>query len=461
MSGIFGVYSNSNGEVSEELLMGTVALQHRGEEGCGISIPKKDGFYSPKDRQLAYYFFRDRTKGLEGLRLREPLAAIGHTLYEDTGGLQPVETWGENHLLSLAMDGILLGEGGKNDSVMRTLFSRALDKQEMLDIGRIYSAVEDVMTRLDGRGSYCVASLVLNKLNKEVSLVAFRDPRGIKPYCLGKKNKKYIVASESKALDAVESDLIRDIAPGEAVILSRQGINSKRLKQEQSAHCFFEWVYFADPTSVIEGKNVYEVRKELGRILARRYIERVKDLDFVMASPDSGRGVAIGFQQELSKLTNRFIPYEEGFVKNSGAKRTFQVENPDERKLAARVKFFINKQLVHGKKIAVGDDSIVRGTVFKDGMIYKLRKAGALEIIPVISCPALLHACIKDPRGKEFVAYGLDGNLESLGKQVAKKINADFVCYPSTGDMVQAVGLEEICKACIDGEFPVNQEFWR
>ncbi len=458
MSGIFGVYSINGKDVADELFRGTVALQHKGEEGCGISFPKKTGFYTPKSKQLAFYFFRDVTNGIKGLREKAPSVAIGHTLYEDTGGLQPVEQWGETHMLSLVMDGILLGFGGKNDSVMRTLFSRYLD-----EVGDYYVAIEWLMKKLKGRGSYCVATLVKNK--DEVDLVAFRDPKGIKPYCLGQKRSgndvKYIVSSETKALDAVGAEFIKDIEPGEAIVITKKGLDSKKLIEEEHTHCFFDWIYFADPNSIIEGKNVYEVRKELGRRLARRHINRVADIDLVMASPDSGRGVAIGFQQELCKLTNRFIPYEEACVKNPGAKRTFQVEDEEERRLATNVKFFMNEGVVRGKNVAVGDDSIVRGTVFRDGMIFKLRQAGAKKIYPIISCPALLHACIKDPKGTNFAAFGLHGSVEEVGEQVARKLNADFVCYPSTQDMIDAIGFDDLCKACIDGNFPVDEKFWK
>jgi amidophosphoribosyltransferase len=458
MSGIFGVYSMNGESVADELLMGTIALQHKGEEGCGISFPKNDGFYTPKAKKLAYYFFRDEFNGLKDLRERAPSAAIGHTLYEDTGGLQPVEQWGETHILSLAMDGVLLGFGGKNDSVVRTLFSKYLDETQ-----NYYLAIEMLMKKLKDHGSYCVVALV--KREKEVDLIAFRDPKGIKPLCLGEKRigdrVKYIISSETKGLDAVEATFIKDIEPGEIVIITKEDLKSKKLIDERHCHCFFDWIYFADPTSVIEGRNVYEVRKELGRRLARRHINRVGDIDLVIASPDTGRGVAIGFQQELCKLTGRFIPYEEASVKNPGAKRTFQVENEEERRLAANVKFFMNEDLVKGKVVAVGDDSIVRGTVFRDGMIYKLRRAGAKKIYPVISCPALLHSCIKDPGGKNFAAFGLNGSVEEIGEAVAGKLNADFVCYPTTQDMIEAIGFDDLCKACIDGNFPVDEKFWR
>lgn len=453
MSGIFGVYSTDGNNVSDELYLGTISLQHRGEEGCGISVERNGKVYTNKNKELAYYFFRDRMNGLDGLQYMEPHSAIGHVLYENTGGLQPIKGEKNSKLLSLAMDGVLLGFQKSNELIVSKLFSKHLKEQE-----EIIFAVRNLMEDLKGKGSYCVVSLVKN--DNGTNLVAFRDPKGIKPYCLGKKDNKYAVASESKALDGIEAEFIRDIKPGEVIVISKNGLESKLIVEENHAHCFFEWIYFADPTSVIEGRDVLEVRKELGRRLARKYASRI-EVDLVIASPDSGRGVAIGFQQELCKIKNKFIPYEEASVKNPGAKRTFQVEDEEERKLAARVKFYMNKKVVKGKKVAVGDDSIVRGTVFKDGMIYKLNKAGAEKIYPVISCPALLHSCIKDPKGTNFAAYGLKGSVDEIGEQVAKKLNADFVCYPTTEDMREAIGLDDLCEACINGIFPVNEEFWR
>ena len=199
MSGVFGGYSIDGKSIADEVLEGTVSLQHRGEEGCGVSLwsskngnCKENEFLTEKDNKLAFYFFRDKfgTKErspLEVLREISPSAAIGHTLYEASGGLQPVEEPGRNHVISLAMDGVLLGYMGKNDSVMRALLSRHLD-----DSGDIYTSVERVMEEFDGRGSYCVSALIRDR-NGEVNLVAFRDPRGIKPLGFAKKDNKYFI----------------------------------------------------------------------------------------------------------------------------------------------------------------------------------------------------------------------------------------------------------------------------
>ncbi len=376
---------------------------------------------------------------------------IGHTLYERSGDLQPVEQWGDQNVnISLAMDGVLLGFGEKkHDSVMRTLFLDYLRED-----GNFYSAARKLMEKLDGRGPYSVVIAV--RKGGKFYLIAFRDPKGIKPLCLGRKDNVYVIASETKALDSLEAAFVKDVEPGEVLIISKGGMESRVVRKDRHAHCAFEWIYFADPTSSIEGRNVYLVRKTLGEKLARRY---PLDVDVVIASPDSGRGVAIGYQQELCRIKQKFVPFEEASVKNPGAKRTFQVENPQERVMAARTKFFINKEVVRGKKVACGDDSIVRGTVFRDGMVYKLRAAGTEAIISVISCPPLAYPCIKDPKGKTFAAQGLTGTVEEIGEKVAKKINVDKVCYPTIEEMDQAIGHTDTCKACFNGVYPIRKKF--
>lgn len=448
MSGIIGIFSVDGKNVMDDLFYGLTALQHRGEEGCGISVNDGKYFHTLTSNGLIYYFLKDK---LEKLKKMKPSVGIGHALYERTGGLQPVEQWGDQNVnISLAMDGVLLGFGEKkHDSVMRTLF---LDY--LRETGNFYSAVERVMEKMDGRGPYNV--VIAARKGGKFYLIAFRDPKGIKPLCLGKKDGMHIIASETKALDIIEADFVKDVEPGEIIIISKDGMKSRVLKKNKHAHCAFEWIYFADPTSTIEGRNVYSVRKTLGNKLAKRY---PLDVDIVMASPDSGRAVALGYQQGLCKIKNTFIPFDEVSIKNPGAKRTFQVEDPKERMMAARVKFFINKDFVKGKKVVCGDDSIVRGTVFRDGMVNKLRNAGADEISLVISCPPLAHPCIKDPRGKTFAAQGLTGSVEEIGSKIAKKLNVDRVCYPTVQELDEAIGHSDTCKACFNGVYPVKKRF--
>lgn len=443
MSGVIGVFSAKKNNIAESLFYGLTALQHRGEAGGGISVAKDNGDIITKgDIGLVYYLFKDELELLEAI---EPCIGIGHVLYENTGSIQPTEATGKKYKIAFAMDGVLLGFQGKHDIIARDMFLESLERKK-----DIFKACRSFMNKLSGRGSYCIVSLV-KKGNNDIKLVVLRDPKGIKPLCLGRMGNEYIVSSESKGLYGAGAKLIRDVEPGEVIVFSKKGIKSKIVRKEPHMHCAFEWVYFADPTSIIEKKNVYFVRKKLGEMLADKYN---LDVDVVIASPDSGRGVALGYSQRSG------IPFEEAVIKNPGAKRTFQVEDPEERKKAAKSKFFINKDVVRGKKVAIGDDSIVRGTVVRDGTILKLKVCKAEKVYCLISCPPLCFPCFKDPGGTNYAAYGLfKFPVEKIGKIVAKKLGADGVCYPTVPMLQQAIGHNGLCRACLDGKYPVKKKF--
>ncbi len=479
MSGIISLYSFDRENIVPNLFYGTVALQHRGEEGFGVGVidlRDKDAFKHIKKNGIAFYGLKDK---LDDLSAGSPYAGIGHTLYEKSSNLQPVKQWSENYRISLGMDGVLLGFDGKGDSVMKSLYSESL--KETKDF---FEAGEILMEKLDGRGPYNAVMVIKNGEN--VYNVIIRDPKGFRPLCIGQKGNTYIAASETKALDSMGADFIRDVEPGELIVISdaiKGDIDSRILKKDEHAHCAFEWVYFGDPVSTIEGKNVYLARKNLGKRIARRYTDL--ELDMLLCSPDSGRGVTIGCQQEMSRmnvegilsdiremnnpheikeylereLPNALVPFEEAVTKNSAAKRTFQVEDPKERELAAHVKFFVNNKIIRGNKAGIGDDSIVRGTVMKEGMVYKFKKAGVTETSAIISCPPLKFPCVKDLKNKEFIAHGISGSPEEVGIEVAEKLGMSRVCYPSIEDLDKAIGLTDTCKACFDGKYPVREEF--
>lgn len=442
MSGIIGVFSTKKNNIVDSLFYGLAALQHRGEGAAGITIAKSNGEMLTKTGvSLVYYLFKDEMAFLKAI---EPFAGIGHVLYEDTSGVQPTEKESKKYKIIFAFDGVLMGLKGKQDIAARNIFLEALEKKN-----DIFKAAKVFMEKLSGMGSYCVACLI--KKGKEIKLVAMRDPRGIKPFCVGKKPGEYIVASESKGLYGAGASLVRDIQPGEVVVISKEGIRSKVVKKEKHMHCAFEWVYFADPTSIIEGKNVYFARKALGNMLAKKYDI---DADMVIASPDSGRGVAIGFAQGSG------LPFEEAVIKNPGAKRTFQVENPDERKTAARAKFFINKEVVRGKKVVLGDDSIVRGTVLRDGTIAKLKVCKTKKVHVIISCPPLCFPCFKDPGGTNYAAYGMyKVPVEKIGKKIAEKLGSDGVYYPTVPMLEKAIDHKGLCMACLNGIYPVKKQY--
>lgn len=439
MSGVLGVFSTAGRSVMEELFYGLCALQHRGEEGCGLAIASPERILVKKGNELVYYFLKEEVPFLEAIR---PQAGIGHTLYERNSGLQPTRARIGPWSVSLAMDGVLVGVPEPQERYVERHFLDALEAT-----GDLVEAVGSTLDAVEGRGSCNLVALV--QRDGAAKVVALREPRGIKPLCLGQKDGAVLVASESKGLDGAEADLVRDIEPGELVIIDESGVRSHQLRQAPHQHCAFEWVYFADPTSVIEGRSVYLVRKMLGRMLAQAY---PLDVELVICSPDSGRGVALGYAHA------RGLPFEEAVIKNPGAKRTFQVENPEERRRAARAKFFITRAVIDGRRVALGDDSIVRGTVAREGTIAKLRRAGATEVHLLISCPALCYPCFKDPTSKAYAAYGLhDLPAQEVGRRVARKLGADSVCYPSLDMLQEAIRHEDLCRACMDGIYPVAE----
>ena len=485
MSGIIGVYSVDGKNVFWDLSYGLIALQHRGDRGFGFAFDKHDSdpknwFNHESERGLVFYdLVQNKPQKVRELYESSPKVGIGHTLYEKTGGLQPRGIWnGRGYDIMLAMDGVLLGYPARDEVVMRHIFSDSLGKAD-----DFFIAGEMIMKELDGRGPYNVVANVRDYRNGEYYLVAFRDPKGIKPLCIGSRGNNYAIASENKAFQNMDIDFVRDVEPGEMMVVSKKGVESRVLVRQPHAHCAFEWIYFASPVSDIEERNVYLVRKELGRRLARRYPNI--DIDQIICSPDSGRGVATGFQQEItrmrlqriledvrgigdsekmiryleSSLEKAFIPFEEAVEKNPTAPRTFQVEDALLREIASKTKFYFNRHVLEGKKSGAGDDSIVRGSVFKYGMAPKAKQCGAKGFGAIISCPPLSHACVKDPGGKTFAALGMRGDVREIGENVAKKLEMDFVLYPDERDLDNAIGLNDTCKACFNGKYPVNEEF--
>jgi amidophosphoribosyltransferase len=275
-------------------------------------------------------------------------------------------------------------------------------------------------------------------------LFGIRDPRGMRPLCIGKIRDGYMLVSESAAIDALNGELIRDVMPGEIVEITRSEIISYPYNTNaQKAHCMFEWVYFARPDSVIDGREVYDVRRRIGEILAR---ECTADVDLIMPIPDSGRAHAIGFSVESR------IPYEEGFMKNRFAERTFIL--PDQRLREAAVSTKMNpiKSTVNGKRILIVDDSIVRGTTLKK-LISMLRGAGAKEVHVRIGCPPVIAPCYYgvDMKTRNQI-IGADHTVE----QIRQVIGADSLAYISIEGLIEALRLPEhdVCTACVSGKYP-------
>lgn len=421
------------------------ALQHRGQESAGIAIYSDDGIKEHRGMGLVSQVFnRVYLSGSIG---------IGHVRYSTQGSstiknAQPIVMHTKFGVLALAHNGEIvnarvlrekLTENGhtfvaETDSeVVAKLFSIEISR-----CGDLILGIRRAMRKL--RGSYSLAVLINNRL------FGIRDPLGIKPLCLGKLQNGYGVASESVAFDVIDGELIRDVRPGEIVEITSAGITSHSVVNRNfHAHCMFEFVYFARADSIIEGKCVYEIRKRLGRILAE---EQPAEGDFVVPVPDSGRAQALGYSERTG------IPFAEGIMKNRYVERTFIMPYQEDRSVGIKLKLNPVRSVIHGKRIILVDDSIVRGnTMLK--IVNMLRKAGAKEVHVRIGCPPIISPCylgidMKDE--SEFLA------ANRTIPEIAREINADSVGYLSVDGLVEAIGIpkKNLCLGCVTGKYPLK-----
>jgi amidophosphoribosyltransferase len=280
-------------------------------------------------------------------------------------------------------------------------------------------------------------------LTGEGELIAARDPLGIRPLSLGRVDGGYVIASETSVLDSIGAKLIRDVEPGEVILIDKEGLQTRLVEAGEHAHCMFEWVYFARPDSFLEGVSTHEVRARLGRNLAK---EHPVEGDIVVPVPDSGRSAASGYAIESG------MPLFEGFIKNRYLGRTFIMPNQDERE--EHLKFNPIKTVVSGKSVVLVDDSIVRGTTLPK-LVELLRRAGAREVHVRISCPPIRSPCfygIDFPTFEELMAFGRSP------EEIREKVKADTLFYQSIDGLIDAIGLprEELCMACLTGEYPTR-----
>ncbi|MCD6093788.1 MAG: hypothetical protein J7J51_03245 [Candidatus Omnitrophica bacterium] len=441
MSGIIGVFSTKKKDVTDSLTYGLFAQQNRGENGAGVATIKH-GIKIKKGHKSVGDLFSEKTDAgrksfYEFLRETKPYAGIGHTLYEKSSGLQPTEIENDRYHIALVMDGVFLGYKEKNDIVLARIFFKALNETE-----DEIEATARVMEILDDAGFYNACILVQNK--NETKLVAFRDPRGGKPLSLGKNNNTYAIASETQGLDGAQIPFLKDIEPGSICVIDEEGLRTEKLVEKKHFLDIFEYIYFASPNSIIQGKNVLEVRKKLGRRLFERYGYKP---DILCPSPDSGRGCALGYSEASG------VEIKEYITKNPGAPRTFQVEDPTLRRLASLSKFNINP-LVKGKRVGICEDSIVRGTVMGVGTSAKLKARGAKEVGVLVSyAPISFHSYRSDVREK-MVAEGLAGRpVEEIGEIVAKSIGVDYVFYNDISDVIEICGGGNFCTDSATGDY--------
>jgi amidophosphoribosyltransferase len=442
--GLFGIYNHR--DAARLTYLGLYSLQHRGEEAAGIVTWDTKTMRTHKGLGLVSEVFDESTfKELSGR------AAVGHTRYSTTGSSvlknsQPLVVTYAKGSIAVAHNGNLVNafqlrrELESNGSIFQT----TVDSEIILHLlaRAKHDAFEDDLVECvrQIKGAFTLVFLT------ERALIGCRDPNGFRPLCIGRLNKSYVLASETCALDIIGAKLLREVEPGEIVIINEGGLRSIKPFKDvttRTSHCFFEHVYFARPDSRIFGEGVQAVRMALGRQLAR---EHPVEADVVMPIPDSGNFAALGFSLEAK------IPFVMGMTRNHYVGRTFIQPAQEIRDLKVRVKFNPIRDLVRGKRLVVIDDSLVRGTTTR-ARVKSLREAGAKSIHLRISCPPTKHSCfygIDFPTRKELVA-----NRFSVD-EIRKFIGADSLGYLSVDGMMKAVSQPgRYCTACWTGDYPI------
>jgi len=445
MCGVFGISNNK--ESAKIVYSGLYALQHRGQESCGIVTCDRKKFYSHLGMGLvSEVFSEDILNELKGT------SAIGHTRYSTYGettlkNAQPIKVntvFGE---IALAHNGNLINAAELRSELelQGSIFQTTSDSEIILHLiaksaklGFKYSLV-NALNKI--KGAFSIILLTKNEL------IAVRDPFGIRPLWLGKLGDSYVFSSETCAFDLLNVKYLRELKPGEIVQISNKRVTSSYINwsQDKKAHCVFEYIYFSRPDSKVFGRTVYDVRRELGKILAQ---ERPADVDFVIGVPDSAVVAAVGYAKQLGK------PYETGLIRSHYVGRTFIQPKQSIRDFNVRLKYNPVISMLKGKRIAVIDDSIVRGTTSRK-LIKMLRKSGVKEIHLRISSPPIMFPCfygIDTPSKEELIA------ANSSVEDIRKYLGVDSLCYLSVAGMLKATGLkpEDFCTACFTGEYPVK-----
>ena len=448
--GVFGIYERAGKQVARDIYFGLTALQHRGQESAGMSVSDTEGEMGNICTHKGMGLVNEVFSGDELSRITGNIG-VGHVRYSTTGGstavnAQPIAMNYIKGSLALVHNGnIVNADELKTQQMYRgqahytTSDSEVLAYEivsERVKSSSIEEAVKNAASKLKG-GYACI-------IMSPRKLVGIRDPFGIKPLVLGKRDDAYILASESSAILAVGGELIRDIKPGEIITITGDGIISdESLCGIAHAHCIFEYIYFARNDSVIDGIEVHEARFKAGEALAR---QSKTDADIVVGVPDSGLVAAEGYAAQSG------IPFALAFHKNSYIGRSFIKPTDEERKNAVTMKLSILKSVVKGKRIILIDDSIVRGTTMRK-IIEMLRKAGAKEVHVRISSPPFLYPCFYGtdvPSSKQLIAS------EHSSDEICRNIGADSLIYLKIEDFKTMVGNLPVCSACFDNNYPVR-----
>jgi len=447
--GVFGVFGHP--EAANLTYLGLYALQHRGQESCGIVAGDGKKLHAYRNMGLVSDVFK-RDSIFDSLPGRN---AIGHVRYSTAGSsdfknIQPIMVDYARGSIAVAHNGNLVNAQEIRNSLEHagSIFSTTSDTEVLIHL--LAKSQSDLLADrvaealMAVKGAYSILFLT------ETRMVAARDPNGFRPLALGKLGEGYVVASETCAFDLIEAEFIREIEPGEMVVIDKHGLKSfKPFKETQPAFCIFEFVYFARPDSTIFGKQVYRVRRELGRQLAR---EHNVEADVVIAVPDSGVPATIGYAEESG------IPFELGLIRNHYVGRTFIEPQQSIRHFGVKLKLNPVRDVIEGKRVVVVDDSLVRGTTARK-IVKMIRAAGAREVHMRLSSPPTSFPCyygIDTPSRKELISSS------HTIEEISRYITSDTLGYLSREGMLAAAGVPAdaqkscFCDACFSGEYPVK-----
>lgn len=448
--GVVGMYGPEGENVAPSLYYGLTALQHRGQEACGMAV-------SRTDRERGNVCFQKDLGLVSEVLTKEVLEkmdgniGLGHVRYSTTGAsvaenAQPLVLSYIKGTLALAHNGNLINTPELKWELIQSgaIFHTTTDSEVIafhIARERVHSAtVEEAVykTALKIKGGYALVIMSPRKL------IGVRDPYGLKPLCLGKREQTYVLASESCALTAIGAAFVRDILPGEVVTISGETISSQMLpKADRCAHCIFEYIYFARLDSTMDGVRVYDARIKAGKMLVKTY---PVEADLVTGVPESGLPAAQGYAQESG------VPFGPAFYKNGYIGRTFIKPTQKERESAVRMKLSVLESAVKDKRIVLVDDSIVRGTTMAN-LIRMLKEAGAKAVHVRISSPPFLHPCYFGtdvPSNSQLIA------ANHSEEAICEMIGADSLGYLRKEDLSEMAGGLPLCKACFDGDYPME-----
>ena len=449
--GVFGAYDMDGGDVAPSVYYGLFALQHRGQESCGIAVTDTYGErkgHSKKGLGLVNEVFDE-----ESLQTLKGNLGVGHVRYSTAGGSKvenamPLVINYVKGTLAIAHNGNLTNaiELRRELEYTGAIFQTTIDSEviayhiarERLNVSTAEEAVKRAMGKI--KGAY---ALVVSSPRK---MIGARDPFGLKPLCIGKRENTYFLASESCAVAAVGAEFVRDVEPGEIVTITKDGIQSDlsmAIEPESQARCIFEYIYFARTDSTIDNVNVYHSRIIAGKALAQSY---PVDADLVVGVPDSGLVAAKGYSEQSG------IPYGMAFHKNSYVGRTFIKPKQSQRESSVKIKLNVIAEVVKDKRIVMVDDSIVRGTTCAN-IIKMLKRAGAKEVHVRISSPPFLYPCYFGtdvPSNEQLIAHS------HTTEEIRELIGADSLGYMEIDKLKNMVGSLGYCDACFTGNYPME-----